>query len=108
LVFYCIFAILLSVNSTRFDNKGVLMAQHVSAEKAARQSKKKNLRNTSDLSKMKTAIKRVHEEKDKAKATEALKKTAKLLDQLAAKKVIHKNKAANQKSALTKFVNKLS
>jgi small subunit ribosomal protein S20 len=108
LVFYCIFAILLPVNSTRFDNKGDLMAQHVSAEKAARQAKKKNLRNTSDLSKMKTAIKRVREEKDKTKAAEALKKTTKLLDQLAAKKVIHKNKAANQKSALTKFVNKLN
>jgi small subunit ribosomal protein S20 len=56
---------------------------------------------------MKTAIKRVREAEDKAKAAEALVKTAKLLDQLAAKKIIHKNKAANQKSALTKFVNKL-
>lgn len=107
MVFYCIFAILMPLNLTRFDNKGDLMAQHASAEKAARQAKKKNLRNTSYLSKMKTAIKRVREADDKAKAAEALLKTAKLLDQLAAKKIIHKNKAANQKSALTKLVNKL-
>jgi small subunit ribosomal protein S20 len=83
------------------------MAQHASAEKSARQDKKRKLRNASYLSKMKTAIKRVREEKDKAKATETLNKTIKLIDQLAAKKIIHKNKAANQKSALTKHVNRL-
>ncbi|MBU1297627.1 MAG: 30S ribosomal protein S20 [Bacteroidetes bacterium] len=83
------------------------MAQHASAEKAARQAEKRNLRNRSALAKMKTAIKKVRGEKEKAKATIALTKVVKLLDQLAAKGIIHKNKAANQKSALMKFVNKL-
>ena len=83
------------------------MAQHASAEKAARQAEKRNLRNRSARAKMKTAIKKIRVEKEKAKATIALTKVVKLLDQLAAKGIIHKNKAANQKSALMKFVNKL-
>ena len=56
---------------------------------------------------MRSAIKRVRSTTEKEKALLELKKTAKLLDQLAAKDVIHKNKAANNKSALTKLVNKL-
>jgi small subunit ribosomal protein S20 len=84
------------------------MAQHASAEKAARQTKTHRVRNAAYLSRMKTAIKRVKNEKDKAKASDALKKTVKLLDQLAAKKVIHKNKASNQKSALMKYVKNLA
>lgn len=83
------------------------MNRHASALKKARQAAKKRLRNKAFLSKMKTAIKSVKNEKDKTKALENLKKTVKLLDQLAAKGIIHKNKAANQKSALTKYVNKL-
>jgi len=47
-------------------------------------------------------------EKDKAKAETALKVAVSLLDKLAGKRVIHPNKAANQKSKLTKLVNKLS
>jgi ribosomal protein S20 len=41
------------------------------------------------------------------KAVAELKKTVKLLDQLAAKGVIHKNTAANQKSRLAKLINTL-
>lgn len=83
------------------------MIRHASALKKARQAAKRRLRNKAYLSKMKTAIKSVKSEKDKTKALEKLKNTIKLIDQLAAKGIIHKNKAANQKSALTKFVNKL-
>jgi small subunit ribosomal protein S20 len=54
---------------------------------------------------MKTMIKNVRTAKEKAKAQEALQKTVKLLDRLAAKGLIHRNKAANQKSKLTKLVN---
>ena len=38
---------------------------------------------------------------------QAIGKTTKLLDKLASNKIIHKNKAANNKSNLTKLVNKL-
>jgi len=54
---------------------------------------------------MRTAIKRVHSITEKEKAAAELRKTVKLLDQLAAKGIIHKNNAANNKSSLTKFVN---
>lgn len=56
---------------------------------------------------MRTAIKRVRSITEKDKALVELRKTAKLLDQLAAKGIIHKNKAANNKSNLTRFVNTL-
>lgn len=56
---------------------------------------------------MKTAVKRVRTATDKEKALVELKKTTKLLDQMAAKGIIHKNKAANNKSVLTKLVNKM-
>ncbi len=84
------------------------MAQHPSALKRARASKRRELRNTALKTRMKTAVKRVRTATDKEKALVELKKTTKLLDQMAAKGIIHKNKAANSKSALTKLVNKMS
>jgi small subunit ribosomal protein S20 len=83
------------------------MAQHKSAEKRARSARRKAARNTAWKSRMKTAIKRVRSLKEKEKALVELRRTVKLLDQLAAKGVIHRNKAANNKSSLTKFVNSL-
>ena len=83
------------------------MAQHKSAEKRARVTKRRTLRNTQSESKLRTAVKRVRTAKDKEHALPELLKTVKLLDHLAAKGVIHKNKAANNKSRLTKFVNGL-
>ena len=81
------------------------MAQHASAEKQARKSIKNQKNNTHYMSMLRTTIKRVREQKEKDKAVIALKRASKLLDQLAAKGLIHENKAANQKSSLTKFVN---
>ena len=83
------------------------MAQHESAEKRARSTKRRAVRNAQWKSRMRNAVKRVREAKDKEKGNVELKKTVKLLDQLAAKGVIHKNKAANYKSALTLLVNKM-
>jgi small subunit ribosomal protein S20 len=83
------------------------MAQHKSAEKRARQNVRRHVRNKAAISKMKTLIKKVRSAKEKDKAAAALKLAVKTLDQLAAKGVIHKNKAANQKSSLTKFVSKI-
>ena len=83
------------------------MAQHKSAEKRARVSARRALRNAALKSKMRTAIKRVRAAKDKEKATAELRKTVKLLDQLAAKGIIHRNTAANNKSSLTRFVSSL-
>jgi small subunit ribosomal protein S20 len=83
------------------------MAQHKSAEKRARVSQRRATRNAQWRSRMRLAIKRIRTATEKEKALTELRKTVKLLDQLAAKGVIHKNKAANNKSALTKLVSKL-
>jgi small subunit ribosomal protein S20 len=83
------------------------MAQHKSAEKRARQNIKRHARNKASLTKMKTLIKKVQSVKEKDAAAAALKTAVKALDQLASKGLIHKNKAANQKSALTKLVTKM-
>ena len=83
------------------------MAQHKSAVKRIRQNERRRVRNKANLSRMKTLIKKVQESKAKEEAVAIYKTAVKFLDQLASKGVIHKNKAANQKSRLTKFVNTL-
>lgn len=83
------------------------MAQHKSAVKRIRSSERRKKRNTEQKSTMKTLVKKVRSEKDKTKAVAVLKETISLLDKLAGKNVIHANKAANQKSKLTKLVNSL-
>jgi len=83
------------------------MAQHRSAEKQARKSLRHRERNRHYLSLMKTSIKRVRQSKEKEKAKKALQQATKILDQLASKGIIHRNKAANQKSQLTRFVGSL-
>ncbi len=80
------------------------MAQHLSAERQARKALKHRQRNRAYLSRMKTALKRVREQKEKEKAAAALNRAVKLLDQLAAKGIIHRNNAANKKSSLMKYV----
>ena len=84
------------------------MPQHQSAAKRVRQSERRNLRNRNHRSKMRTLVKRLQGEKDKEKATALLSQAKAILDRLATKNIIHKNKAANQKSALEKYVNSLS
>ena len=83
------------------------MAKHLSAIRQARKALKHRERNRAYASKMKTAIKRVRQSKEKDKAAAALKQVVKLLDQLAAKGLIHRNNASNKKSRLTKFVSTL-
>ena len=83
------------------------MARHISAERQARKALKHRSRNKAYKSKMNTAVKKVRGAKGKDAAAAALAKINKLLDQLAAKGIIHKNNAANKKSRLTKFVNSM-
>ncbi len=84
------------------------MAQHKSTEKRIRTSWKQNRRNVSYKSEMKTAIKKVLNIEDKEVIQKELKDTYALLDKLAAKRIIHKNKAANQKSRLARHANSLA
>jgi len=84
------------------------MPQHKSAVKRVRQNARRAERNKAGLTKLKTLVKKVRTSKSKDTASEALKVASKYLDRMSSKGLIHKNKAANQKSKLTKHVNKLS
>ncbi|UOU98996.1 30S ribosomal protein S20 [Chryseobacterium daecheongense] len=84
------------------------MANHKSALKRIRQNEVRRLRNRYYHKTARTAMKVLRNEEDKAAAAEQLPKVISLLDKLAKKNIIHKNKAANLKSKLTKHVNKLA
>jgi len=84
------------------------MAHHQSAVKRIRTSEKKRTVNRQRRSKMNTLIKSVRTAKNKKAAEAALSETLPYLDKMASIKIIHKNKASNQKSKLTKFVNQMS
>ena len=84
------------------------MANHKSSLKRIRANATKRLRNRYQAKTTRTFIKRLRASEDKKSASELLPKVVSMLDRLAKKNVIHKNKAANNKSKLTKFVNGLS
>ena len=83
------------------------MPQHKSAKKRVRQSETRRVRNVQKRSTMKTAIKKVRTAETKETAVTELKTALSTLDKMANKGIIHKNKAANLKSQLTKSVNAL-
>ncbi|MCD6115530.1 30S ribosomal protein S20 [bacterium] len=83
------------------------MPQHKSAEKRVRQNERRRLRNKIRRSIMKTAIKKVNSATEKETAVTELKKATSVIDRMALKGIIHKNKASNLKSKLTKRVNAL-
>jgi small subunit ribosomal protein S20 len=83
------------------------MTRSLSAQRQARKATKNRLRNRAYKSKMSTAVKKVRSAKTKDDAAEAMKKINKLLDQLAAKGIIHRNTAANKKSRLSRKVNSM-
>ncbi len=83
------------------------MAHHKSALKRIRSNEAKRLRNRYYLKTTRTFIKKLRATTDKEEAQELYKKVSSLLDKLAKRNIIHKNKAANNKSKLRKFVNNL-
>lgn len=84
------------------------MANHQSALKRIRSNKAKTERNRYQHKTTRTWIKRVRLATDKAEAETLLTETYSKLDKLVKKNIIHKNKAANIKSSLTKHVNGLA
>ncbi len=83
------------------------MAHHLSAIKRAKTNLVQKRRNTIYKSMLKTKLKKVLSIKDKAAIQEELKSAYALVDKLAAKGIIHKNKAANKKSKLIHYANSL-
>jgi len=83
------------------------MANHKSAEKRIRSNEAKRVRNRYQHKTARTVIKKLKTTTGKSEATELLKQVTAMIDKLAKKNIIHWKKAANQKSKLTKFVNRL-
>ncbi|MDZ7288660.1 MAG: 30S ribosomal protein S20 [candidate division KSB1 bacterium] len=83
------------------------MATHQSAIKRIRQIKRRTLRNRQERSTMRTMIKKVLAAKDQQSAEKDLRAAVSLLDRLVNHGIIHRNKAANQKSRLSRFYNRL-
>lgn len=84
------------------------MANHKSSIKRIRANAAKRLRNRYQAKTTRNAIKALRNTTVKTEATEMLPRIISMLDRLAKKNVIHKNKASNNKSKLTKFVNALA
>ncbi len=80
------------------------MANHKSAIKRIRQNLKKRISNKYYHKSARTAIKQIRLEKDKTEAQKNLSEVISKIDKLAKRNIIHKNKAANLKSKLTKHV----
>jgi len=83
------------------------MANHKSAKKRNRSNEAKRLRNRLHAKTTRNAVKRLRSTTNKEEALEKLPKVVSLLDKLAKRRVIHKNKASNLKSGLMVMVNKL-
>jgi small subunit ribosomal protein S20 len=83
------------------------MANHKSALKRIRANAAKRLRNRYQAKTTRTAIKKLRGTTSREEATPLLSRVISMLDRLAKKNVIHKNKASNNKSKLTKYVNAL-
>ena len=84
------------------------MAHHKSAIKRIRTAEKARLANRTYRKEMKKSMKLVLEAADKDTALPLLQKAESKLDRMANKGLIHKNKAANQKSRLNRFVSSLN
>lgn len=84
------------------------MPQHKSAKKRVRQSEKRRQINVMRRSRLKSAIKKVRSAEDKETAQNALTNAISLLDKMALKGIVHRNKAANLKSKLTRSINSMA
>ena len=84
------------------------MANHKSALKRIRSNETKRVLNRYQAKSTRTAIKKLRATTDATAAQELLRKVSSMLDRLAKKNIIHKNKAANNKSKLAKFVKSLA
>ena len=87
------------------------MANIKSQIKRNRQNEKARLRNKSVKSSLKTVIRKLNEASEAGNnesATELLRVASRQLDKAVSKGVIHKNQAANRKSAIAKRVASLS
>ncbi len=84
------------------------MANHKATRKDVRQSEKRRDRNRYYGKTTRNAIRTLLATTDKATAQASLSKVVSMIDKLAKRNVIHKNKAGNLKSGIAKRVNALA
>ena len=86
------------------------MANTKSTEKRIRQALNRRQRNRAELSKLRSAVKKVRQAVDQGDASAAqdlLPSTVRLLDRTASRGTIHRNAAARRKSRLVRAVQQL-
>lgn len=79
------------------------MANHKSALKRIRQNEVRKVHNRYYAKTMRNAVKKFRLLTDKNEAREQLPKLYSMIDKLAKRNIIHKNKAGNLKSKITKY-----
>ena len=84
------------------------MANHKSSIKRIRETETRRLHNRYYAKTMRNAVRKLRATKEKEEALQLYPSVQKALDKLAKTNIIHKNKAANLKSKLALYINKLS
>ena len=84
------------------------MANHKSSIKRIRQEEKRRLHNRYYAKTMRNAVKKLRNTNAKAEAAAMFPSVQKMLDKLAKRNLIHKNKASNLKSKLAAHISKLA
>ena len=83
------------------------MAHHKSAKKRIKQDEVKTLQNKYYAKTMRNALKVLRNTSDKEEATKMYPEVVSMIDKLAKRNIIHKNKASNLKSKLAVQINKM-
>ncbi len=89
-------------------NKYLFMDRHPQQIKRERQDKKRRVINIAQMSKLKTAIKKVTLATNSEKAEVDYREAVKQIDKAASKGLIKKNTAARRKSRITRHLNSLT
>ena len=84
------------------------MANHKSAEKRIRSSRKRREKNRYQHKTTRNAIRELRKMTDKKEAQKRLPEVISMIDKIAKNRIIHKNKAGNLKSKLMKHIASLS
>ncbi|MES2479096.1 MAG: 30S ribosomal protein S20 [Bacteroidota bacterium] len=84
------------------------MANHKATKKDVRQSEKRRDSNRYYGKTTRNAIRKLLAISDKSEAATELPKVVSMIDKLAKRKIIHKNKASNLKSGIVVAINKLA
>ncbi len=87
------------------------MANTAQAKKRARQAEATRMRNASQKSELRTAVKKVRKAiatGDKAAATKTLQQSQAVMDRIADKKIVHKNMVSRRKSRFSSAIKALA